>query len=820
MTQETVEWLDSQVNEFRLLRPLLLEFKEVLEGFLDRAAQRLSPQAIVQVRVKKVASFAEKSLRKRATRPDPVRQFTDLCAARVIVRSRGELRKFEALIEDAFTIDWENSLNAHDQLRADEFGYRSVHLVVMPRNDVDYGHPLAPEWLGIRTEIQLRTIAEHAYSDFGHDLGYKGAFDLPSGIGRELAAAAAALEEVDGAFERIEAQLAEYDAHFGSYLAAAQAETEATVIEVVLAHDPSNLDLAVRLARLALIAGDAARGVRVLTPLRSAAEAVGDTAALTCLGAALCEAHGRDRASAEFLTGRRLLQVAGKAGDTEALCRLGAVLRGADDVAALAAYRRAFEQDPTDPEALGGFLTLELRDHPQLTGAFGPLIAQAMRRAERQAAARVNVPTVQFSLARFRLLTGRPYEAMHDLCDGIALSQSAAVLRGCLADLDALRASHPALAGVEWAVRAVTITLAARFDDAPARAELAALRDNRAGFTEPVLIVAGTASAADQHRVDEFRPLVEAALRDARGTVICGGTRQGVPGVVGDCVEARPTVSLVGYVPATLPPTAQAHAAYANRTTTATDFSLLEPLQAWTDLIAGGVAPEAVLVLGFGGGRISAFEYRFARAIGAIVGLVSSTLGAAGVLLGEESTAGRGVISLPPDAEVLRAFVTPPGGDWDARLRERLAESIHENYRAGRAATEPSADPALAAWAELDPSYRASNSAQADAIESKLSRIGYRMVPREPDAPLPVLSDSEVEELAEAEHGRWTAERLRAGWTWGPRRDNKTKQNPSLVAWHELTDDVKDLDRQAVRQIPELLAAAGLTFARSGELGG
>lgn len=141
-----------------------------------------------------------------------------------------------------------------------------------------------------------------------------------------------------------------------------------------------------------------------------------------------------------------------------------------------------------------------------------------MRRAERQAAARVNVPAAQFTVnSAFPAAHRRPYEAMHDLCDGIALSQSAAVLRGCLADLDALRASHPGLAGVEWAVRVVIIALAARFDDAAARAELAALRNDRAGFAEPVLIVAGTASATDQHRVDEFRPFVDAGVRTRGG---------------------------------------------------------------------------------------------------------------------------------------------------------------------------------------------------------------------------------------------------------------------------------------------------------------
>lgn len=40
---------------------------------------------------------------------------------------------------------------------------------------------------------------------------------------------------------------------------------------------------------------------------------------------------------------------------------------------------------------------------------------------------------------------------------------------------------------------------------------------------------------------------------------------------------------------------------------------------------------------------------------------------------------------------------------------------------------------------------------------------------------------------AKAEHERWMAERLAAGWTYGPTRDDATKKNPNLVPFEELS---------------------------------
>ena len=76
------------------------------------------------------------------------------------------------------------------------------------------------------------------------------------------------------------------------------------------------------------------------------------------------------------------------------------------------------------------------------------------------------------------------------------------------------------------------------------------------------------------------------------------------------------------------------------------------------------------------------------------------------------------------------------------------------------------------------------------------------------------FTEDEVEILAEMEHQRWNSDRLLDGWVLGEKKDVEKKTSPYLVPWSELTHDVKEQDRQMVRNIPELLAKVGLEIHR------
>lgn len=76
------------------------------------------------------------------------------------------------------------------------------------------------------------------------------------------------------------------------------------------------------------------------------------------------------------------------------------------------------------------------------------------------------------------------------------------------------------------------------------------------------------------------------------------------------------------------------------------------------------------------------------------------------------------------------------------------------------------------------------------------------------------FTDQEVETLAIAEHDRWMHERLASGWTAGE-EDAQAKTTPYLVPFDELPAAIADYDRILVREIPRLLAPAGLQVIRN-----
>jgi RyR domain len=327
------------------------------------------------------------------------------------------------------------------------------------------------------------------------------------------------------------------------------------------------------------------------------------------------------------------------------------------------------------------------------------------------------------------------------------------------------------------------------------------------------VIVVGSTHPSVEQGMRGYLELMLEAFRGYRGTIISGGTRQGVSGLVGAVTEAhRGRIRSIGYLPARgLPADATPDRRYSElRRSDGVGFSPLEPVQNWVDLLLSGVRPEDVKVLGISGGEIAAIEYRIALALGASVGVIEDTGREVSRLLADEQWAvAETLLPLPHDAQTVRAFIGSGVAELDPESRDTIGRTIHEAYR------QETAVPALPRWEELGEEFRESNRLQAEHIFAKLGQIGCgveHVTGRE--IALMTFTDAEVEAMAEMEHGRWTAERLSRGWRWAERRDETLKTSPHLVAWSELPDEIRERDRQTVRRIPAYLASVGLELAR------
>lgn len=148
---------------------------------------------------------------------------------------------------------------------------------------------------------------------------------------------------------------------------------------------------------------------------------------------------------------------------------------------------------------------------------------------------------------------------------------------------------------------------------------------------------------------------------------------------------------------------------------------------------------------------------------------------------------------------------------------ELLARIIHFRFVSERlAGGSPGDNPALAPWNALAEDLRESNRQQADHVPIKLRAIGCEIAPEaDPRPAIGPLTADQIETLAAMEHNRWNGERWLAGWQFAPGPKNLLRRtSPYLVPWAELPDEVREYDRQSVRLIPELLAAAGTKAVR------
>lgn len=146
--------------------------------------------------------------------------------------------------------------------------------------------------------------------------------------------------------------------------------------------------------------------------------------------------------------------------------------------------------------------------------------------------------------------------------------------------------------------------------------------------------------------------------------------------------------------------------------------------------------------------------------------------------------------------------------------RDRLARLVHDDYLAGGASGE-SALP----WSALKETYRQASRNQADHLEAKLAAAGCRLIADAGRASPFAFTPAEVETLADMEHRRWCVDRWLDGWIFGPVKDSVRRTHPALLPYDQLSEEVKEYDRRAVRNLPALAARSDQAIAREWRIG-
>jgi len=206
--------IDNIVQEYKGLKPNYDNYVSVIKHLLSSLTSDLPLDFVtIEARAKEVESFRAKIQREDKYYTDPLSDVTDLAGLRIVTYQLADIDEVIRIVRENFDVDEENSVDKSDVLEADRFGYLSVHFVVKLKEN----RAVLPEYrayAGLKMEIQIRTVLQHAWAAIDHKLRYKRRDEIPKSIRRKLYRISALLETADSEFESLRAELAKTVKHY------------------------------------------------------------------------------------------------------------------------------------------------------------------------------------------------------------------------------------------------------------------------------------------------------------------------------------------------------------------------------------------------------------------------------------------------------------------------------------------------------------------------------------------------------------------------------------------------------------------------------
>ncbi|MGM0499686.1 MAG: GTP pyrophosphokinase [Bacillota bacterium] len=161
----------------------------------------------IEGRVKSVNSFRNKAMREKYEKP--VKEITDLAGIRIITLFEKEIHQISDIIKNLFKIDYKRSEDKSDLLDADKMGYKSIHYIAELNSEKIKGTELEG-FKGMKFEIQIRSILQHAWAEIEHDRNYKFKGKLPKHLQRRFYALAGMLEIADREFNTLSEEVEKF----------------------------------------------------------------------------------------------------------------------------------------------------------------------------------------------------------------------------------------------------------------------------------------------------------------------------------------------------------------------------------------------------------------------------------------------------------------------------------------------------------------------------------------------------------------------------------------------------------------------------------
>lgn len=201
MTRKSIG-IQSLEREFTEINSTCDKFCTELTRQISRliSIDKISLAVPIQNRTKKWESIVDKISQGRYTIKDSILELQDLIGLRIILLFKRDTEQISKLIKNNFKIIKE--YNTEDRLEENQFGYSSIHIIVELEDDW-LKIPTFKEFKGLKAEIQIRTLAQHAWAEASNIFQYKAENSVPKPLKRAISRISAVLEIVDLEFERI-----------------------------------------------------------------------------------------------------------------------------------------------------------------------------------------------------------------------------------------------------------------------------------------------------------------------------------------------------------------------------------------------------------------------------------------------------------------------------------------------------------------------------------------------------------------------------------------------------------------------------------------
>jgi len=200
ITQDAIEWYKKE-RQFYL---------QLCDEVTARLKEKLEENNVlyndISYRAKEIDSFKDKCYKTKYS--SPMNEIYDMAGVRVTTYTTAEVKKIKAIIEATFIVDVEHCSDKSETIEVDRFGYISVHYIAEFKEDSKV--TAFDLYKGMKFEIQVRTLLQHAWSEVEHDRNYKFNGVLPKDLKRRFYRLAGILELVDDEFESLAIDVEKY----------------------------------------------------------------------------------------------------------------------------------------------------------------------------------------------------------------------------------------------------------------------------------------------------------------------------------------------------------------------------------------------------------------------------------------------------------------------------------------------------------------------------------------------------------------------------------------------------------------------------------